>query len=86
MQKALAQAGDAATRRGCSMMDKDVDADAAKLRKGGVELVALQPAVRAELASLDAAVAQEWAEALDRRGKPGTEVLKAYRAALVPSR
>lgn len=85
-QKALAEAGDAATRRGCSMMDKDVDSDAAKLRKGGVELVALQPAVHAELANLDATVAQEWAESLDKRGKPGTEVLRAYRAALSPAR
>ena len=69
----MTEAGEAATRRGCSMMDKDVDSDAVKLRKGGLELLALQPTM-------------EWAESLDKRGKPGSEVLKAYRAGLTTSR
>ena len=82
----MSEAGEAATRRGCSMMDKDVDSDAVKLRKGGLELLALQPTMRAELAKINAAVSQEWAESLDKRGKPGSEVLKAYRAGLTTSR
>ena len=85
-QRAMSEAGEAATRRGCSMMDKDVDSDAVKLRKGGLELLALQPTMRAELAKINAAVSQEWAESLDKRGKPGSEVLKAYRAGLATSR
>ena len=85
-QRAMTEAGEAATRRGCSMMDKDVDSDAVKLRKGGLELLALQPTMRAELAKINAAVSQEWAESLDKRGKPGSEVLKAYRAGLTTSR
>ena len=85
-QRAMTEAGEAATRRGCSMMDKDVDSDAVKLRKGGLELLALQPTMRAELAKINAAVSQEWAESLDKRGKPGSEVLKAYRAGLATSR
>ena len=85
-QRAMTEAGEAATRRGCSMMDKDVDSDAVKLRKGGLELLALQPTMRAELAKINAAVSQEWAESLDKRGKPGSEVLRAYRASLAPSR
>jgi len=85
-QRAMTEAGEAATRRGCSMMDKDVDSDAVKLRKGGLELLALQPTMRAELAKINAAVSQEWAESLDKRGKPGSEVLKAYRAGLTTPR
>ena len=85
-QRAMTEAGEAATRRGCSMMDKDVDSDAVKLRKGGLEVLALQPTMRAELAKINAAVSQEWAESLDKRGKPGSEVLKAYRAGLTTSR
>ena len=85
-QRAMTEAGEAATRRGCSMMDKDVDSDAVKLRKGGLELLALQPTMRAELAKINAVVSQEWAESLDKRGKPGSEVLKAYRAGLTTSR
>ena len=85
-QRAMTEAGEAATRRGCSMMDKDVDSDAVKLRKGGLELLPLQPTMRAELAKINAAVSQEWAESLDKRGKPGSEVLKAYRAGLTTSR
>ena len=85
-QRAMTEAGEAAMRRGCSMMDKDVDSDAVKLRKGGLELLALQPTMRAELAKINAAVSQEWAESLDKRGKPGSEVLKAYRAGLTTSR
>lgn len=86
VQKALTEAGEAATRRGCALMDKDTDASAEKLRQAGVELVRLSSEQQSELRDLSAQVAREWADDLDRRGKPGSETLRAYRDALDRSR
>lgn len=85
-QKLISQVGEAATRRGCALMDRDDALAADKLRQAGVELAPLTPAQRKELAGITGRVAQEWAADLDKRGKPGTEVLKAYQAALEQGR
>jgi len=45
-------------------------------------LVKLPATEHAALVALMASVGQEWAETLDKRGKSGTEVLKAFNNAL----
>ena len=52
------------------------------MQQRGVTLVKFSTADKKELESLLATVSTEWAEALDKRGKPGSEALKAFRAAL----
>ncbi len=86
IQKAMLEAGDEATRRSCDLMDKNTDSDLAKLQKQGVEPVKFAPAESKELGALFTKVGLAWAEDLDRRGKPGTEVHKAYQAAVEGAR
>lgn len=82
VRKAMEDAGEAATKRACALVDKDQDADIEKLRQAGMTLVKLPATEHAALAALMASVGQEWAETLDKRGKSGTEVLQAFNNAL----
>lgn len=82
VQKAMVDAGERATRNACGLMDKNTDSDLAKLQQQGVEVVRFSAGEREHLRSLFTKVSQTWAQDLDRRGRPGTEVLKAYQAAV----
>lgn len=82
IQKALAEAGDKTTRRACSMTDKDTQTDIEKIRNKGVALVHFEGDDRKLIDANRAEVNDKWAKDLDRRGKPGTEVLDAFRSAL----
>lgn len=86
VQKAMMDAGEETTRRLCTALDQDLQTDIAKLKQGGLVTVQLPAADKKELQGLLAGVQTEWAEALDKRGKPGTEVFKAFRAAVQQSR
>ena len=57
---------------------KDLD----RLRQLGVTMVTLPAADKKTLADLLKDGGAVWAANLDKRGKPGTEVLKAFTAAL----
>lgn len=82
VQQAMLEAGDAATRRACSMMDQATATDLDKMRAAGAEVVRLPPAERKELEARFSSVGGEWSKDLDGRGKPGNEVLKAFGDAL----
>lgn len=86
VQKALMDAGEAATRNGCVMADKAVVPAADKLKAANVQLVTLSPEDDRALKAVLGSVGDEWAADLDKRGKPGTEVLKAFRAAVQAAR
>lgn len=81
-QGAFAEAGEAVVAAGCAAIDRDVAGDIEKLRAANVNLVQLSDADRREIAESVATVNREWAEDLDRRGKPGREVLDAFASAL----
>lgn len=83
VRKLMWDAGEASTRNACGFADRANDADRDKLRQRGVHFVQFSAADRKQIETQLATVANEWAESLDKRGKPGTEVLKAFRAALV---
>lgn len=82
VQTAMAEAGDAATRRACARIDQNVEADMAKMRAAGVTLVRLGDADRKSLQDLTGGVGREWAEELDRRGREGSKVVEAFARAL----
>lgn len=86
VQQAMLEAGDAATRRACSMMDQATAADLDKMRAAGAEVVRLSPAEHGELGTRFSGVGGEWAKDLDGRGKPGGEALKAFGEALRSTR
>lgn len=82
VQKTMLELGEQAVQRACQLMDKNEEALFEKARQAGVALLRLPDAEHKELEHLFDSLAKEWAEGLDRRGKPGTETLKAYRAAM----
>ena len=61
----------------CGCLDKEEAEDLEKLKKNGVTVVRWSTADKKEIDASLATVANEWAAELDKRGKPGSEVLKA---------
>lgn len=86
VQKAMLEAGDATAKHACALFDRDVDAAFEKLKQRQVVPVQLSPEEKRQLTAALVTVGAEWAEGLDKRGKPGTETLKAFREALPPAR
>jgi TRAP-type C4-dicarboxylate transport system substrate-binding protein len=82
IQDVLVQAGDQITRQACATFDAREKLAIAKLRKAGVKLATFQSDDRVKLDAIYAKVANRWAASLDKRGRPGTATLEAYRAAL----
>lgn len=82
VRDAMAEAGEATTRRICAYADRELASDIQKIKAKGAALTQLPAADRAQLATTSASVGNEWAEALNNRGKPGTDVLKAFTEAL----
>jgi TRAP-type C4-dicarboxylate transport system substrate-binding protein len=86
VQEAMLKAGDEATRRSCDKMDKDTETDLGRLQKLGVTAVTFTPSEEQDLTKLFSTVGTAWGDELDKRGKPGTEVLKAYQDAVEDAR
>ncbi|MCW0234712.1 MAG: TRAP transporter substrate-binding protein DctP [Ferrovibrio sp.] len=82
VQAAIAKAGEAATRRACEMTDREVQSDIAKIRAKGTIMGPFPAAEKQAVAGISSGIAKEWADSLDKRGKPGSDVLAAYRKAL----
>lgn len=82
LRKIMDEAGDEMTRSGCADTEQVTKDDQAKIEAVGVKFVSLPKADHDKIAGLMAEVGDEWAADLDKRGKKGTEVLKAFRAAL----
>lgn len=82
VQTALTEAGAAATKNGCEATDASAGDDKQFVADQGVTFVDLPPEDLKKLEATMATVGDEWAAELDQRGKPGTEILKAFRAAL----
>ncbi|MBE7199701.1 MAG: C4-dicarboxylate ABC transporter, partial [Parafilimonas terrae] len=78
----LDQAGREATKHACEAADRDSARDQETLRGKGVTLEPFPEADRTELVTASDAIANDWAAGLDKRGKPGTAVLGAFRDAL----
>jgi len=85
-QKAITEASQEILKVACEVADAE-DADAVgKLKAAGWKIPELSAADKAELRKRLAPVSQEWAQALDKRGKPGSQVLKAYQEELAKHR
>lgn len=81
-QKALAELGEELVHKSCELTERDEARDMEKVKQAGVSLVTLNAADKAQLHTVMGAVAKDWAENLDRRGKSGSEVLNAFSAGL----
>jgi len=82
VRKAFDQAGEETMKSICKYTDEVEAKDVEALKKDGVNFVSLNPDEAAKLKKVMDGVSLEWAKLLDGRNKPGTEVLKAFQAAL----
>lgn len=82
VQKALTDLGPELSRRGCEMADREEAMNVKKLQDAGAAIVTLSAADKAALREMQGSVASAWAEGLDKRGKPGAEILKAFTSAM----
>lgn len=87
LQKAMLEAGDAASRNGCSASDRFLGPAYDKLTAAGTTIVEPSASDRRKIDEALAGAADEWSAGMQRRGKPGAEVLAAFRQAVaaVPS-
>lgn len=82
VQADLTAMGEQITKSACQQIEKDEAGDIEKVKAAGVKLITLSPADKAHLHTVMADVAKDWADNLDKRGKSGTVVLKAFEAGL----
>ena len=73
----MLEAGEAASLDTCAGMDREEAEYLEKLKQKGVTVVRWSAADKKKMDAVLASVANEWAVELDKRGKPGSQVLKA---------
>ena len=71
--------------RMCAYLDGSYNKSIERLHAVGVNMTKFPPQALAEFRKVTDAVADEWAKDLDKRGRPGTATVKAFRAALPKS-
>lgn len=84
VRKTMEEVGDRITRAGCEATDRIENEDVPKVKAVGLKLMSLPEAEHAKITAAMQEVSADWASALDRRGKPGTAMLNAFREALKP--
>lgn len=77
----MSATGEAVNKSSCAAMDADEAGDLQKLKQQGTIDVRWTAEDKKRIEEVTASVANEWAAELDRRGKPGSRVLKAALAA-----
>tara|TARA_R110000868_G_scaffold141079_1_gene357174 strand:- start:491 stop:1573 length:1083 start_codon:yes stop_codon:yes gene_type:complete len=82
VQQAFTQAGEEVVESACKETDKDSIISQKVIEEAGVTFVELSAKDRASFRTVLAGVNQQWAEDLDRRGKPGTKVLRTFQRSL----
>ncbi len=86
VKQILSEAGDRIVESGCKAFDDEERAAADRLKAAGVRLVAFKSDDEAAFIRVADEVANAWAADLDKRRKPGTATLNAYREALMNGR
>jgi TRAP-type C4-dicarboxylate transport system substrate-binding protein len=85
MQKAMTEAGERTTLHACKLIDKEEQDALTKLTAGGMTVVKLSGDDHRKFDAELATVAQQWANAADKRGRKGSEVLKEFQDAVKQS-
>jgi len=81
-KRILLEAGERTTQTACEAFDAQERSAAEKLKASGARLVEFKGADGTAFGRIADEVATAWASDLDRRGKPGTATLTAFREAL----
>jgi TRAP-type C4-dicarboxylate transport system substrate-binding protein len=86
VRKALIEAGEQTTREGCKRFEDGEKAATEKIKSQGMKVINFGPDDKKVFDAAFKTVAEDWVKDLDKRGKPGTEVFKAFTEALAASR
>jgi TRAP-type C4-dicarboxylate transport system substrate-binding protein len=78
----LAEEGERITKESCAKFARAEDQALAKAKDKGIKLIHFSPEDEKTMESVFETVSQDWAAGLDSRGKPGSEALKVWKAAL----
>lgn len=78
VKKALLQAAETISRTGCAKVDATEAAAVEKTKSAGMKLVSFDAADQKRFQQTFDSVRRDWAKDLDKRGKPGTDVLNAF--------
>ncbi len=78
VRKALVEAGEQTTREGCKRFEEGEKAAAEKIKSQGMKVIEFGPDDKKAFDAAFKTVAEDWVKDLDKRGKPGTEVFKAF--------
>lgn len=82
VQTAMNKANEAIMPKICKHIDDGIETVVQKLTASGVKFHTLTAGERKAFSEITDTVAAEWADGLDKRGKPGSQVLKEFKAAL----
>jgi TRAP-type C4-dicarboxylate transport system substrate-binding protein len=86
VRKVLADVGEQTTRESCKRFEDGEKAAGVKVQSQGMKVITFGDADRKVFAEAFAGVADTWAKDTDKRGKPGSDVLKAFTAAVAENK
>jgi len=86
VQKALVEAGEQVTREGCKRFEDGEKAATEKIKSQGMKVINFSDDDKKQFDVAFKAVAEDWVKDINKRGKPGTEVFKAFTDALSAGR
>lgn len=86
VRKALVEAGEQTTREGCKRFEEGEKQAAEKIKSQGMKLINFSADDKKQFETAFKAVAEDWVKDINKRGKPGAEVFKAFTDALAPGR
>lgn len=78
VQAAMSEASIATMRQACKTAESADEASIAKMRAAGMALITLSPEDQAAMQKIAAKAQADWAADEDRRGRPGTQVLREF--------
>lgn len=82
VRKALVEAGEQTTRESCKRFEDGEKTATEKIKSQGMKVINFGPDDKKVFDAAFKTVAEDWVKDLDKRGKPGTEVFKAFTEAL----
>jgi TRAP-type C4-dicarboxylate transport system substrate-binding protein len=85
VRKALVEAGEQTTREGCKRFEDGELAATEKIKSQGMKVINFGPDDKMVFDTAFKSVAEDWVKDINKRGKPGTEVFKAFTEALAAS-
>lgn len=82
VRNVLAEEGDRITKESCAKFARAEEQALEKAKAKGIKLIQFSPEDEKTMSSVFDTVSQDWASGLDSRGKPGSDALKVWKAAL----